>query len=347
MVLLAAVFGTVLLTGCDDELRKVYEQAAKDLEQEAYEYALEGYQQSIRNSYMPAQSYRGCGIALLEMGDYEKAIENFDSALGCEDINDSLKRDILAYRATARLKQKQYDLAMVDCQDLADLGGMNKETYYLSGKVALFMDSYDEAAGYFEKAYADAPSYETAIHIYEAYLEREMEADGTKYLEASLSSQPKTAEDYCDRGRIYYYMDDYDNARECLITASEKGNTEALILLGMVYLAQGDASNSRAMYQQFIAEEGSSAKGYNGLALCDIQDGNYEAALVNISNGKNIATTEELQSLMFNEAVVYERMQDYETAQKKMAEYNRLFPGDAAAEKELVFLKSRTGLGGE
>ncbi len=31
-----------------------------------------------------------------------------------------------------------------------------------------------------------------------------MEADGTRYLEAALKTEPKNAEDYCNRGKVYY-----------------------------------------------------------------------------------------------------------------------------------------------
>ena len=44
-----------------------------------------------------------------------------------------------------------------------------------------------------------------------------MEADGTRYLEAALSSEAKDAQDHCDRGRVYYYMEDYSNAKKELL----------------------------------------------------------------------------------------------------------------------------------
>ena len=47
-------------------------------------------------------------------------------------------------------------------------------------------------------------------HIWKRY----GEADGTRYLEAALTREPKSAQDYCDRGRVYYYMEDYENAQK-------------------------------------------------------------------------------------------------------------------------------------
>ena len=81
-----------------------------------------------------------------------------------------------------------------------------------------------------------------------------------------------------------------------------------MLLLGMVYRAQGDTSNARSMYQQYVsADDSDPAKGYNGLALCDMDDGSYDSALENISKGLEDASTEEMQDLLFNEIVVYEK----------------------------------------
>ena len=251
---------------------------------------------------------------------------------------------MLSYRATAELKAELKDSAMADCQTLAENYTMDAETYYLTGCVALAMDSYDEASQNFTEAYGEDASYDRAIQIYEAYLEKDMEADGTRYLEAALKTEAKSAEDYCDRGRVYYYMEDYTNAQKELTEAVNQKSTEAMILLGMVYRAQGDTANARTMYQQYVAADDSDpARGYNGLALCDIDDGSYDSALENITKGLEDASTAEMQDLLFNEIVVYEKKLDFATALSKIQEYVKMFPDDENAQKELTFLKSRNG----
>lgn len=340
-VIFAVCTGLALLTGCGGEKQKIYEQAGKDLEQGSYQYALEGYQASVENEVKLPHSYRGAGIASLRLGNYEAAIESFTSALGCENLGKALRRDLYAYRATAELKAGRLTDAMADCQNLAETDSLDADGYFLTGEVALAMDSYDEAAVNFQQAYGEESNYDMAIRIYQAYLEKDMEADGTRYLEAALTSAPKEAEDYCDRGRVYYYMEDYANAQKELVEAVKKDSREAVLLLGMVYLAQNDVSNARAMYQQYVTEENGSAKGYNGLALCDIAEGNYDAAITNISSGIPAANTEEMQSLLFNEIVAYEKKLDFSTALQKAQEYLAMFPDDAAAAKELAFLKTR------
>ena len=343
--------GLSLLAGCDNEKQQIFKEAEKDLEQGSYEYALDEFTTSVNNGVKPAVSYRGIGICQLRLGNYDDAI-TFTSALGEEKVNKSMARDLYLYRATARLQAGYLDDAMADCQVLAQNYEMDADAWFLTGKVALEMDVYDEAASDFEQAYGEDSSYDRAIQIYETYLDKDMEADGTRYLEAVLSTDAKEAEDLCSRGRIYYYMGDYTNAQKELTDASNQGSTEALLVLGMVYGAQSDYANARAMYQQYINQKlddtsgdqtQTAAQGYNGLAVCDMAEGNYDSALENISSGISIASDDEMQSLLFNEIVAYEKKLDFSTAQEKAVSYVGMYPEDEEAAKELDFLKSRTG----
>lgn len=340
-LLLAALF-VLCAGGCaGGERARIYDQAGRDLEQGSYEYALSGFEDSITNQYRLAESWRGAGICSLRLGDPEQAVEYFTKALQMDKVSKALQRDILCYRVTAQVQTGALDEALADCRTLAGLAAMDADTYFLTGQVTLAMDSYAEALSNFEQSYRADPTYDRAIQIYEVYVSHDMEGDGTYFLEMSLDSRPKTAEDYCDRGRVYYYMDDYDNARAELISASREGSRDAVLLLGMVYMAMKDYSNARAMYIQYNSGGGTSAKGYNGLALCDIAEENYNSALQNIHDGLAYATTEELQSLLFNEIVVYERQLDFASARQKAQEYINLFPDDAQVRRELAFLNSR------
>ena len=306
LFLTAVCLSLGLLTGCNVGNTKNYKQAAQDLEQGNYEAALEEYETAISEGVKPAQSYRGAGVAKLKLGNYEEAITYFNDALKCDKVGKALKKDILSYRAVAYLKVKDYEAALEDCQ-----------------------------------AYGEDATYDRAIQIYGAYLNRDMEADGTRYLEAALSGTAKNAEDHCDRGRVYYYMDDYENAESELKQAIDGDNTEALVLLGMVYMDKGDSANAKAMFQQYVSQAENGAKGFNGLALCDIEDGDYDSALSDIESGIHVAGAEDMQSLLFNEIVVYEKKLDFQTALQKAQEYLELYPEDKTVKKELAFLKTR------
>lgn len=339
--ILAFCLSLAAVSGCATEEKKNYKQAERDLEDGNFQAALQEYELAVTAGVKPAQSYRGAGVANLRLGNYEEAIEDLGNALNCEKVGKALEKDILSYRAAAYLKMKDYESALADCQTLAEEHKMDADLNFLSGKVTLAMDSYEEASSYFDAAYEMESTYDMAIGIYAAYLEKDMEADGTRYLEAALSGEAKNAQDHCDRGRAYYYMDDYENAANELTQAIEGEDTEAFVLLGMVYLEQDDISSARNMFQKYVSQTEKNARGYNGLALCDIEDKDYDAALSDINNGLAAADAEELQSLLFNEIVAYERKLDFATACQKAEEYVDMYPEDTTAKKELAFLRTR------
>ena len=134
-------------------------------------------------------------------------------------------------------------------------------------------------------------------------------------------------------------MDDYENAESELKQAIDGDNTEALVLLGMVYMDKGDSANAKAMFQQYVSQAENGAKGFNGLALCDIEDGDYDSALSDIESGIHVAGAEDMQSLLFNEIVVYEKKLDFQTALQKAQEYLELYPEDKLLRRNLHFLK--------
>ena len=341
-VLWAALF-VLSLSGCGSEAGKVFKQAEKDLESGSYTYALPAYQASLEAGYQVALSYRGIGICCLRLGRYQEAVDAFTNALGVEKVGKGLQKDLISYRITARIPLGQLVEAQEDTRRLLALGELDADGYFLTGRVALALDAYEEARRNFEEAFQADPEYDRAIQIYEVYVEKGMEADGTYFLELSLNRTPKSAEEFCDCGKVYYYMGDYDNARGVLIEAQKKGSKESILLLGMVYMGKGDYSNARAMYTQYVTQVDASGRGYNGLALCDIAQGNYPEARQVIAEGVTHANTEEMKALLFNEVVTYEMEYDFTNARAKAEEYVRMFPEDAEMARELTFLRSRTG----
>lgn len=149
------------------------------------------------------------------------------------------------------------------------------------------------------------------------------------------------AQDYYNRGRIYYCLADYDNAKADLIQAMNDGNAEAVLLLGKVYMAVNDMANARAMYKDYMNQNGENPMSYNGLALCDIADGDYGTALANVQKGISLGSGNAIKNLLYNEIIIYEYLLDFETAKAKMADYLVLYPSDENALRENTFLSTR------
>ena len=332
----------LLLTGCADVSKdKYYDEALKSMAVGDYETAVEILQGSIDKEARLPESYRAQGICYLELGDNAAAIASLSRSLNSLDITDeAFKKDVMYYLAEARAKHGQVQDA-IECYTEILKAGKDEQSLFMRGKLQLQEGAVEAAKEDFDKAIVDAKDYEVYINIFNVYDAQKMAVDGQEYLNKALEFKPEKPEDYYARGRIYYYMKDYDSAVRELTTAINDGADSAVLLLGKVYIAKEDASSAKSMYQKYLESGENKAKAYNGLALCDIYDKNYDSALANIEKGLAEHNEEERQELLYNEIVAYEYKLDFETAKEKMASYLQAYPDDEAAIRENDFLQSR------
>ncbi|MGN0399607.1 MAG: tetratricopeptide repeat protein [Blautia sp.] len=330
-----------LLTGCGDRKTSQYELGAQALTDKDYSSAVEDFELAAAENDHVVEAFRGEGIAYSRMGKYEEAEKSFQSALEQSGkASKSLKADILCYLITIQYQQGKYEESLTSCDQLFALTN-SKEAYFLRGCSRLHLNQYEEAASDFSKVIAQSKDYDDYIDIYHIYKECDMKADGEIYLEQALEIQGKGQEEHYNRGRIYYYLEEYDKSKEELQASCDAGNQEAAIYLGKLYAELGDTETAKSMYKECLDEKGYEAKAYNGIAYCCILEQDYTAALENINKGLAVGDDEEKQSLLFNEIVVYEKTSDFVTAKEKMKTYLELYPTDAAAVKENYFLETR------
>ncbi|MGI6095872.1 MAG: tetratricopeptide repeat protein [Lachnospiraceae bacterium] len=328
--------------GKNDEVSH-YESGAEALEAGSYEEAIGDFELSVAEEENLVESYRGEGIAYLRLGNYEEASASFEKALSAMEgkkKDRALETDILFYQASALYKAQDLEGSKACCDQILELG-FHKEACFIRGSIYLEQDDYENAQKDFARMLDGSKEYRDYLNVYRVYEKKDMTGDGDAFLEKALEISYKDADDYFERGRIYYYLEDYEHAKEALVTAMNDGNKEAALFLGKVYAGLDDIGNARAMYQQYMTDNGESAKSYNGLAYCDIVEGNYDDALNNIILGLTMAEGDDRQSLLFNEIVAYEGKLDFETARTKAEQYLASYPEDTAAQKEYEFLQSR------
>ncbi len=337
-----ALLLTVALTftGCGNEQKERYKEAQQDLVQGHYEEALEGFQEAVSNDIHVEEAWRGEGIALLKLNRYEEAMKAFETALAQNKGGKNFQRDVWLYKAAAQHKSGDIAQALESCRQAEALGA-DAECYLLMGRLQLELDQYEDANQSFQNAIEKDDSYDMYVDIYQSYEQKDMTADGEAYLKQALVQEGKNKEDCYQRGRIYFFMGDNESARKELTLSADEGYGAAMLFLGKVYLSENDVEHARAMYQQYMDLEENMAKGYNGLSLCDMAEKNYDSALENLQKGLDIAETEDVQELLYNEIVVYEKTMDFQTAKSKMEAYIELYPDDAEAQKEYEFLQHR------
>ncbi len=338
VVLLLLLF----LAGCGSSVSDdAYEKGMEMLQDNDYEKAISYFNKAIDGGERLAEAYRGLGISQLKAGDNAAAIAAFSRSLNeMEGSNKEFAADVMIYLAQARKSYGEYEEAAEVYTDLLKIE-KNPEYYYQRGSIYLALEQYEEAKTDFDAAVKDSRDYDMYVNIYDIYQSEEMQQEGEAYLEQALAIEPKSAEDYVERGRICYELKDYDQAKEELNTTIADGNTDAMLMLGKVYLDLNDSASARSMYKDYQEQDENPAKAYNGLAMCDIADKNYENALANIEQGLACEDAKEEQSLRFNEIVCYEYLLDFETAKEKMASYLETYPHDEQAQRENLFLSTR------
>lgn len=319
-------------------------QGVQALENGAYTQAQQLFQEALQAGEQEMLAYRGLGLSCMGLAQYEDAEKAFTSALAAaDDKMPENKADLRLYLAAAQYRLEEYEKAMDTCTTLLEeASDGNVDAYYLRGASELHEGNTDDAKKDFDRAVAlDASDYDLYLNIYETYSQMNLSGVGGDYLQSALSIQGEELEDYYNRGRIYYYLESYDQAQSQLIVPVEQKYEPAMDLIGRVYLAQEDYAHAKETYEQIQKEFGESVSSYNGLALCAIADGDYDGALSYIGTGLALDGTEGKQELYFNEIVAYEKKLDFATAKTKAEAYVAAYPSDEAGQKEWTFLSTR------
>ncbi len=314
------------------------------LEEGNYQEAQQLFQEAISDGEQAFLAYRGLGIADMGAGDYESAIAAFQSALAsARSRMPENTEDVQLYLATAEYRMQDYSEVILTCTDLLDASeNGNPDAYFLRGSAYLEEDQTEEAAADFDAAIALSPEdYDLYLNIYDSYEKVNLSAIGAAYLQNALELKGMDTEYYYNQGRVYYYLGNYTMAQETLIGPVEEGYEPAMFLIGRVYLAQGDSVHALDVYEQIQEQFGVNAECCNGLAMCAIQEGEYDTALSYISQGLELDETEGKQELYFNEIVAYEKKLDFATAKAKAENYVEKYPSDDAGKREWEFLSSR------
>ncbi len=334
----------VCLTGCaQSDMKKLYAGGNAALTGGDTAGAIAAYDEVIASGYFVPEAYRGRGLAQMLEGNYPDAAISLEKALlYMDEQGESFRVDVNRYLAYCRERQGKADKALAIYNEMI-LKNPDAETLFLRGRLNLRTGRSAEAEADFNQAVQLKPSYELFINIFQIYNDMERSGDGAKYLEMALTEANKSEDDYYERALVSYYLQNYSDARELLIQAARKEpeNGQVIFLLGQVYLATDDIADARAIYKAGTEKESTAAGAYNGLALCDIAQGNYESALANVQAGLAVAEGDALQGLLYNEIVLNEKLSNWDAARQKAAAYIMKYPSDEAGLREYEFLTTR------
>ena len=338
----AALLGClVFLGGCGSggENTALGIEALKALD---YEKAIENFDLARAAGETGKALARAEGIAYMGLTQYNAAASCFLEALGYSDgWVEAVDYDINFYLAAAYTKEGKFREAEEVYCAILDMQPANADALFLRGNARLGLDDYTGAKEDFDKVVVmDGKNFDRLIQIYEVLHSYGYKEMGQTYLRAAMEAGGEQMSAY-DKGRMYYYLEEYQSAYLALETAKDQGGAEASLYLGKSYEATGDYNYAASVYNNYLAKDTSDARIYNQLGLCELARGDYHAALAAFQSGMQIEGNDVMQSLLFNEAVAYEYLHDYRQASVLMESYLKTYPDDQVARREYEFLSTR------
>ncbi len=340
-VIIGALFAGALLAGCGKDTSNIAEgmQYVKELD---YQSALESFAKAQEAGEDAKLLARGEGIAYMGLTEYEEAEKSFLEALSYSNgLIEDMDYDINLYLAAVYTKTGQYASAEEIYNAILALKPEDVQVLFLRGGVRLGQGNYTQAKEDMDKVVAlDSKNFERIIQIYET-----MEAGGYKdagqgYLTDALQTYEEQMS-YFDKGRMYYYMGEYQKAYLALEEAKGEGGVEAYLYLGKAYEATGDFNYASSVYNSYLTKVGDDARVYNQLGLCEAKKGEYAKALEAFQAGLQTQNSAMKQVLQFNEIVAYEYLGEFEKASALMKVYLTAYPDDVQATREYDFLSTR------
>lgn len=289
------------------------------------------------------EASRSQGMEYMQQSAYQEAIDSFEAAyVLCDEKMPETKTDILLFEAACQMKMEEYAQVEATCSKILELNE-NADAHYMRGTAFLRTGESEMARADFDRVSELVPEqYAVFLNIYQEYEALNQSALGDDYLQVALNNPGETIEDDYQKACIYFYLKDYQKAQEALAKPVEEQHEGAILMMGQVYLELGESVQARNVFQQYIDAYGENAQAYNGMALCEIADGNYETAFTHIQRGLELASSqEEMKELMYNEIVVYEKQNNFEMAKRIAEEFVEEYPNDEAGKKEYDFLRTR------
>lgn len=339
VVLLVGIMVGLCGCGKSNENVSVAMQAIKSLD---YQSALASFEEARNQGEDERLITRGMGIAYMGLTQYANASACFEEALKLsKGLLEPMDYDLNYYLASAYTKENRLSEAEATYDAILTMKPQESDALFLRGNVRLGLGKIEAAVEDFDKVAAKEPdNYDRLIQIYEV-LHYYGETDaGKEYLQNALEKKDAKISAY-DKGRMYYYLEEYQQAYHALEEAKSGGGAEAYLYLGRAYEATGDYNYAANVYNSYLAKDKTNAEIYNQLGLCEMTRGEYQKALAAFQAGMNAENNNIKQTLAFNEIVAYEHLGEFQKAAVLMQTYLQNYPDDEKALREYEFLSTR------
>lgn len=286
---------------------------------------------------------RGKAIAKLRLGKLSESWEEFQKALQIAD-SPELNLDIKKYLALIANKSGNYQAAIELYESIMQEGKKDASSYFsLAGAYRLAGDK-EKAIESFEEAIAlDKDNFEAYFGEYGIYMELMEKEKAEEVLSRASGIKILDEGDIYNHGILEYLKGNYEKAVVDFEVAYEKKIKEASYYLGKISIEKEDYDAARLYFERYQKEAGSITLSgwYDGMALCEMKNEKYEAALTYVNKGLTLEDLSFAKNLLLKKIFILEKLNEYSKAYESTEEYLKLYSEDEAIKKENQFLKTR------
>lgn len=343
LVVILITIALTLATACGMPKTKGFtETAVTQILEGDYAGAIESLVAATEAGENAALIAREQGIALMGMGNLEEAVDSFLHSLTYSDSDvDYFDFDVNFYLAECYEHMRKYQDAIDTYTAIIGLSGKDVTALSKRGAAYLQLGDKESALEDFNKALElDENNYDLRIEVASKLFDASMDSEGQELLNNFLVEKDKKLSKF-EKGKIYFYMKDYENAKQLFEEAREDDDTITVLFLGKAYEYLNDYNYAISTYQNYLSTHPDEAIIYNHMGLAKIKAGDYVGAREAFSAGRSIESNGMDQTLWFNEIVACEKGGEFEAARNMLQSYISRYPDDEEAVREFEFLRSR------
>ncbi len=256
-----------------------------------FEKAILDFDYMISRSPTYAYTYNLRGVAYYNMSNYEQAIKDYNQAI-LLNLQDA---EIFSNRGLAYLKLDNYDAALNDFDQAISLNLNNAEAFYNRGIVYFHLGNYQTAIDNYDQALRIIPSY-AEVYYGRGLVYRLLGSFDQAIIDydKAIDLKPNDPITYNERGLAYYELAEYEQAIQ---------DFDQALRFDPIY---ADAFNNRGLAYKELGQNDKAIENYN---LAIKIDSKHASSYVNRGH-------------VYNELGEYEKaFADYDQAIKLDPEY--------------------------
>ena len=374
-LLALVLFLLLFLPGCKDAL-KSYNAGLEAYGQGRFSEACTLFEQAVSQGEKSGKIHADLALAFLRSGNTQKASEEILTAKDmAPDDPDVLKKtglffyyqndkkaalnyfqrsltsdkkamnerdlETCAYAAEIEKEAGNYNEAIRLYNLLIEAGYYPQEHEFLAGVCYLELSQIDAACQYFDmlEGQEKASAY-LYLSIYEKLWEKEAYTKAEHYFE--LGSRLTEKEDSpVSKGEYYASAGKFEAANAFF---KEETSLSGLLAKARTFQENRRYDEAEKVYVELLRRGDANADVYNQYMMLKIRTGAYTEAFQLLTRIKAFGDPEVLKQALWNEIVLYELTEDYETAFDKLNEYLKTYEVPDSIKREYRFLsRVKTG----